>query len=282
MVCYSKMVHKTQQILPWAGIEPHAKILRIPPDDQLLFKIVNIEDLLRSIMKNYLHFTRVDSYSDFPNADENDGRQLPKDKPVNNAAKFQKSPDFSAADYYDQSRSRTYASCFSIKNSPYIWEKYATENETGKACVVFEFGKLRSMLNSTLNSKNATLLYGNDHCHQIFSVNYGLVNYVPWETHRTNEQYFSNPIVYTFLKDNKRFREEREFRISLSALGIGNFALNNGSIFEFPEALQLGFNFRNAIASGAIKEILLAPDADSNSLKRDLAKLRIEFASSSE
>lgn len=269
-------------LAPLGSIEPHAPLMRIPPDDQLLYKVMTVENLLRSITNNYLHFNRVDSYSDFPNADENDGRQLPKDQPINAAATFQKAPNFSAADYYDQCRSRTYASCLSVENSPYIWENYANGSEKGKVCVVFEFGKLRAMLNSALNPEGAVLLYQGNPCRQIFSVNYGLVSYVPWGTHRTNEEYLSNPILYTYLKDSDRFREEQELRISLSAIGIGHFALKDGSLIEFPSSLQLGFDFRNAIASAAIREVLLAPEADSGFLKHELSKLRIESAPTSE
>ena len=147
---------------------------------------------------------------------------------------------------------------------------------------MFEFGKLRALLNSALNPEGAVLLYEGNPCRQIFSVNYGLVNYVPWSTHRTNEEYLSNPILYTYIKDNHRFGEEQELRISLSATSMGHFALKDGSLIEFPSSLQLGFDFRNAIASAAIREILLAPEVDSSFLKHELSKLRIEPAPTSE
>ena len=256
--------------------------MRIPPDDQLLYKVMTVENLLQSVTNNYLHFNRVDSYSDFPNADKNDGRQLPKDQPLNVAATLQKAPYFSAADYYDQCRGRTCAYCLSIENSSYIWENYANGSPKGKVCVVFEFGKLRAMVNSALSSEAAILLYEKNPRRQIFSVNYGLVNYIPWGTHRINDEYLSNPILYTYLKDGDRFREEHELRISLSAIGIGHFALKDGSLMEFPSSLQLGFNFRNAIASAVIREILFAPEADWRFLKHELSKLRIEPAPMSE
>jgi hypothetical protein len=270
--------HTPRPPAPPGSIEPHAPLLRIPPDDQLLYKVMTVENLLRSVANNYLYFNRVDSYSDFPNADENDGRQLPKDQPLNATARFEKAADFSAADYYDQCRSRTYACCFSVENSKHIWENYANGSEKGKACVEFEFGKLRTMLNAALNPEGADLLYEGNPCHQIFSVNYGLVNYVAWGTHRTNKEYLSNPILYTYLKDSDRFREEKELRISLSAIGIGHFVLKDGSLIEFPSSLQLGFSFRSAIASAAIRGILLAPEADSGFLKHELSKLHIEPA----
>ena len=86
------------------------------------------------------------------------------------------------------------------------------------------------MLNSALNSEGAVLLYEGNPCHQIFSLNYGLVNYVHCGTHRTNKEYLSNPIIYTYIKDAARFSEENELRISLSAIGIGQFALKNGAL----------------------------------------------------
>jgi len=239
---------------------------------------MTVENLLRSVTGNYLHFNRVDSYPDFPNADENDGRQLPQDQPANTAVRFEKAPDFSAARYYDQSRARTYACCFSTKNSDYIWNNYGNGSEKGKICVVFEFGKLRALLNRALNPEGAALIYEGNVCRQVFSVNYGLVDYVDWDRHRTNEHYLSNPILYTYIKDAARFREENELRISLSAIGIGQFALKDGTLIQFPPSLQLGFDFREAIANVVIREILLAPEADSGFLTQELSKLRIEPA----
>jgi hypothetical protein len=260
------------------SIEPHAPLLWIPPADQLLYKVMTVEDLLRSVTGNYFHFNRVDSYLDFPNADENDGRQLPKDQLANAAVRFVNAPDFSAAHYYDESRARTYACCFSTKNSNYIWNNYGNRSEKGKVCVVFEFGKLRSLLNRALDPERAALLYEGNVCRQIFSVNYGLVNYVDRASYRTNKHYLSNPILYTYIKDVTRFSEENELRISLSAIGIGQFALKDGTLIQFPPSLQLGFDFREAIANAAIREIQLAPEADAGSLTHELGKLRIESA----
>lgn len=270
--------HEQRIPAPLGHIEPHAPLLQIPPEAQLLYKIMTVENLLRSVTGNYLYFNRVDSYSGFPGTDPNDGQQLPKDQPTNAAAKFEKAPDFSAAHYYGQSRARTYACCFSAENSDVIWTNYANGSEKGKVCVVFEFGKLRAMLNQTLNPENAALLYDSNVCHQIFSINYGLVDYVEWDTHQTNDRYLSNPILYTYLKDAATFADEKELRISLSAIGIGQFALKDGTMIQFPPSLQLAFDFRAAIASAAIREILLSPDSDSGFLTHELSKLRIEPA----
>ena len=249
---------------PLSSIEPHAPLLNVPPDGQLLYKVMTVENLLRSIVGNYLHFNRVDSYADLqgagPHADPYDGRQLPKDQLGNACARFEKAPDFSAADYYDKSRARTYACCFSLENSNYIWEHYGNGSVKGTVCIVFEFGKLRATLNQTLQR-----------CHQSFSVNYGIVEYVEWDTHQANTKRFPNPIKYTYLKDKKKFSEEKEFRISLSALGIGQF----DSTMLFPSSLGLVFNFRAAIADRTIQQILYAPDSDSDFLQTELQKLHI-------
>lgn len=236
--------------------------------------MITVENLLRSITGNYLHFNRVDSYADFPGADSYDGRQLPADQPGNAGAHFLKAPDYSAADYYDRSRSRTYACCFSLENSNYIWRNYANGSPRGKICVVFEFGKLRSVLNRTFAPGNAALEYNGLRCHQIFSLNYGIVEYVDWDRHRANEEHLPNPIKYTYLKGNA-YCEEKEFRISLSALGIGNFRLNDGSFLEFQASLSVPFDFRAAISDGTISQILSAPETDGDFLNSELYKLRI-------
>jgi len=260
---------------PLGSVEPHAPLLTTPPDGQLLYKIISVENLLRSIVGNYLHFNRVDSYTDFPGADPHDGRQLPKDHQGNSSSRFEKAPDFSAANYYDQSRARTYACCFSLENSNFIWNNYANGSERGKVCVVFEFGKLRTTLNKILQPGNAALEYNGNQCHQIFSVNYGTVEYVEWDAHQANIEHLPNPIRYTYLKDKKQFSEEKELRISLSAIGIGQFALSDGSTMQFPSGLQLTFDFKAAIADGTIQQILYAPDPDSDFLQAELHKLRI-------
>lgn len=235
---------------------------------------MRVEDLINSITNNYLHFTRVDSYSG-EGADLDDGQQLPKDKEVNAGVKFERAPEFSALNYYDQSRARTYACCFSMENSHYIWENYGNNSAKGKVCLVFAFGGLRCTLNRTLAPGNAGLEYNGIRCHQIFSINYGKVEYVDWQAHQTNAEYLANPILYTYLKDKQKFSKEKELRIALSTIGTGHFALNDGSIMNFPPGMPLFFDYRAAIAEGTIREILYPTDFDSEFLKAELNKLGI-------
>ena len=260
---------------PLGSVEPHALLLKIPPDGQLLYKIMTIENLLNSIAGAYLHFNRVDCYIDFPGADPHDGQQLPKDQQDNALTRFARAPDFSAADYYDQSRARTYTCCFSLENSEFIWKNYANGSEKGKVCIVFDFNKLRSTLNWTLQPGNAALEYNGKRCRQIFCLNYGIIEYVEWDRHQANAAHLPNPIKYTYLKSKDNCSEEKELRVSLSAPGIGKFALSDGSTMDFPASLQVAFDFRAAIADGTIRQILCAPDCDSSFLHTELDKLHI-------
>lgn len=256
------------------SIEPHAGMLTAPEPGQLLYKIMRAEDLIRSMALGYLHFNRVDSYRDFPGADMHDGEQLPGDMPGNMATKFEKAPHFSAADYYARSRSRTYACCFSLDNSAHIWREYANGNPNGKVGLEFEFGKLRKRLNETLQPDKCRLQAEGKPCLQIFSVNYGMVDYVDWNTHRENAERLPNPVRYAYLKDSC-YAPEREMRVSLSALGMGEFAFDDGSTMKFSDSLQVQFDFRAAFADGTIKQIMRAPDTNLDFLRTELAKLRI-------
>lgn len=157
-------------------VEPHKELLNCPPEDQLIYKIISKDYFLDSLNKAYLYFNRVDSYKDFTNADKYDGQQLPQDLSGNQSSKFVGAKNFSVADYYDQSRSRTYACCFSTSNSNHIWEEYGGESE--KICLVFNFGNLRSFLNNNFHNikcqtPSQAIMLGS-----IFSLNYGLVEYI--------------------------------------------------------------------------------------------------------
>jgi hypothetical protein len=256
---------------PLGLIEPHAGLLIAPPEGQWLYKMMTVENLLRSIAGSYLHFNRVDAYQDL---DPNDSAQLPGDRFGNAQAVFAKARNFSTADYYNQSRARTYACCFSLENTDHIWRTYATGSKRGKICVVFDFAKLRAHLNHTLTQGNSALEYNGISCHQIFSINYGVVEYVPWDTHRANAEHLPNPIKYTYLKGDK-YRHDRELRISLSTLGVGQFVLNDGSRLDFPPSLQVGFDFKSAFSDGTVTRLLFAQDCDIGFLRAELDKLRI-------
>jgi hypothetical protein len=256
------------------AIEPHAAMLTAPPDGQRLYKIMTVANLLRSVSGRYLYFTRVDSYKDFPNADLHDGEQLHQDRAANKASRFEKNPDFSGADYYDRSRNRTYACCFSLENSDHIWRDYANGSARGKVGLAFDFAKLRATINETMKVRNG-LLYRGEACKQIFSVNYGVVDYLSWEEVRENIERMPNPIRYTYIKD-KSYADEHELRISLSAIGMGHFVLADGTKIEFPPGLELGFDFQRAMADGTITEVFPGPGSDLDFLRDELGKLGIK------
>lgn len=113
-------------------IEPHERLLTQPSDHQRLYKMMSLENFHRSLTESYLNFKRVDSYTDFSGADIYDGDQLPSDKDANESARFYKQPSFRCADYYAISRSRTYACCFSLENSDFIWKTTEVEIQKEK------------------------------------------------------------------------------------------------------------------------------------------------------
>jgi hypothetical protein len=241
----------TAAALPLAWVEPH-RHLRRPEPGQLLFKVVKVRYLIDMLQKNYLHFQRVDAYTD----DTADGEQLPLDRPVGAGISFEKAPAYTLEKYYDAARARTYACCFSLEHSAYLWENYASARDA--VCLVFDFDKLRERLNATLRASldnHGLLMHGENRFRQIFSIDYGVVEYVDRETHALHPVRIANPIQYTFLKDKGRFEGEKELRVALSALGIGQFVLTNGAKMDFPPALQMHFDYREAFSGGVITEI---------------------------
>ena len=258
---------------PFLGqVEPLAGRLRTPPAGQRLYKIMKVEHLLSSFQGGYLHFNRVDAYRDFAAADTADGAELSSDHAGNAAAYFEKVPDFSLSDLCARARSRAYACCLSLENSSEIWASYAKGSQRGQIGVVFDFGKLRQRLNSTLQQGQSRLMIGDIACHQLFSINYGIVDYVDRIAHRANLERAANPLDYIYLKD-QAYQAEQELRISLSASGMGHPVLADGAFLEFPEKLALEFSFQEAFADGTIIELLACETTDSAYLAAELAKL---------
>jgi hypothetical protein len=257
---------------PIGSIEPHAGMLTVPGEDELLFKVMGVDNFLASMRARYLHFNRIDLYSDFPSADPHDGEQTPLDRLGNSAARFLRSPGFSAADYYDLFRRRAYACCFSMANTPSIWN-YGHADPRGKVCLVGRFGKLRERINQGLGGGGLLIADGVP-CRQMFDLNYGKVDYVEWSAHRANTTRLPNSVRYLYLKDLK-FKDENELRISLSTCGFGQFQLANGETLEFQRGLQLTFDLRQAMADGIFEQLLHSPDCDVPFLHEELARCGI-------
>jgi len=113
-------------------IEPHAYLLNKPTNGALLYKIISSKYFFAMIEKKYLYFKRVDTYDD----DKRDADQPDKDKELTTGIRFEKSPEYTAQQYYSDSRSRTYACCFSTENTTYLWKHYDNQ-ESNAVCLVF-------------------------------------------------------------------------------------------------------------------------------------------------
>ena len=66
------------------SVEPHAGLLKTSHDEQMIFKIMSVCDVLSSIEWSYLYFSRIDSCTG-KEADQDDGHQLLGDQPDNKA-----------------------------------------------------------------------------------------------------------------------------------------------------------------------------------------------------
>lgn len=122
------------------------------------------------MLGNYLHFNCVANYDDFPRADINDGAQPPNERPVNASSSFVHDPEYNMEKYFDDSRSRTYACCFSTNNSKHLWENSGNHNDTPKICIIFDYIKLKTMLNATMLLPATRLLINNIPSTQIFQL----------------------------------------------------------------------------------------------------------------
>jgi hypothetical protein len=120
---------------------------------------------------------------------------------------------------------------FSLQNTPLIWERYGLGDPVGQVGVAFNFGGLRETLNSTIGNEwgRSALMVGNNRCKQVFDINHGLVEYVDIAQVQLNKDCLPNPIIYSYLKDRSRYAGENEFRITVATLGMGKFALTDGS-----------------------------------------------------
>jgi hypothetical protein len=70
---------------------------------------------------------------------------------------------------------------------------------------------------------------------------------------------------------------EEELRITLATIGMGDFALADGSTIKFPPSMQLAFDFRGAFTSGAVAKVMCEDDSVIRHLEQELAKFRIKF-----
>ena len=112
-------------------------------------------------------------------------------------------------------------------------------------------------------------------------MNNGIVRYVDWDNHQANTERLPNPIEYTYMKA-ERFKPEKELRVTLSAIGLGHFVLNDKSAMVFPPSTLLHFDFRAALIDGTIRRLLCLPETDAAYLRTELEKRNIGPAPGSE
>lgn len=259
------------------SIEAQAGYLTLPPENQLLYKIISVENLLTSIKDSYLYFNRVDSYSDqhIANADIHDGEQLPRDRPYNATTKFFGNPQKTLEIYNDEFRAKSYACCFSLEESKFIWDHYANDSKQGKVCIVFDFNKLRMAINESLRGKEFFFQHNDDFYRQVLCVNYGLVTYEERITYAYtgHKQRIAHPIQYLYFKDRKEYCSEKELRISLSPISVRRFFVDGVEDPEFPIDVLVDFDFEKAVMSGAILKILVQPSLDVDRIKPQLNKI---------
>jgi hypothetical protein len=252
--------------------------------ETLIYKVVSFKNFIKMLEENHLHFNRVDNYTD----DKNDAAQPEQEKLLNQKIYFEKDPNFSLENYYKECRKRSYACCFSLE-IPKVnqWKEYGGEEPEKAICLVMNFGKLKSLLDETfincgllinngiiLNNhaagknilhlhldaqNNVIKKYRADNIVEIFHLNYGMVNYGDFVNDIISPEVRPNPIEYLYFKDSSyKEKDGQELRISLSAIGMGKFQIQNGQLFDFPKSIPFDFNLNQALSCGAISHIEIA------------------------
>jgi len=263
----TQFINYKKLVMKYSCVESHKNFLKQVSDETLLYKVISFENFVKMLDGNYLHFNKVDNY-----ADDNDSAQPEQERLINQQSYFEKDPNFTLRNYYEECRKRSYACCFSldVPNSGH-WKEYGGKEPEKAVCLVMNFGKLKSLLNETFINfglvTNSGIILPNhalgraDKIFQIFDLNYGMVNYGDF----TNDIIFpgvktKNPIEYVYFKDNK-YKKENELRVSLSAIGIGKIKLSDGQLFDFPKSISFKFNLNHALSRGAISHIEIADKA---------------------
>lgn len=251
------------------SIQPHKDRIKQPDKGCKLYKIIPLKYLDDMLEKSYLHFQRVDTYND----DINDSDQTRIDKALSEKSIFLDSDNYSAKDYYDSCRSRTYACCFSTKQTDHLFEHYYNKAEDKAICLAFDCQTLIEQLN--INFSIAPIQYGTQRLENFLDINHGLVEYGNFEE-RFMGNLLPNPIEYVYFKDNK-FSEEHEFRTVISTLGMGNIVLPDKNPFQFTESLKLSINLVEAINANILENIILTTKSDKEETEQLLKKYNIDL-----
>jgi hypothetical protein len=221
-------------------IEPYVGKLNAPSDGQLLYKIMIIESLLLFIFGSYLHFNHIHSYKEFPEADEFDGKELPKDNPGNISTKFENALNYS--DYYDALRKLTYACCFSLENSDFIWKTYANNSKSGKVFLALSLIILSCVQHFSPIGKTVQQAQSNPLLSSIRPISSNTVNQ-PFMTEKALAEGWKAPFpANSSLREITTARETTFYQVNVPAntiLTVGrigaqlNFGLMENSGFQY-------------------------------------------------
>jgi len=164
---------------------------------------------------------------------------------------------------------------FFTLNQDYVIEKYLPRADSDDHCIKLLYPGLKLVTQDSNDDVNPDLCDGgfkktydnqiaeeskslnglpNQLATQYF-INYGLVRYGSLRESSINE-YFNNPIHYVYFKDESKYKEEREFRISLCC--ILPRVVKNGKEFEFPDSIEMNFDFIRAINEGVITNVIFS------------------------
>jgi hypothetical protein len=138
-----------------------------------------------------------------------------------------------------------------------------------KEPLVFEFGKLKEMLNKILLGSVIVLSNGVG-CENNFCINYGEVEYIDRVSYRANTVNLPNSVVYLHYKDAECYKRDQELRITLLSFQRLSYY---GKELLFDNAFHLGFNFKEALANGVIRKIEYSHNCDLKYLVEEFKKL---------
>lgn len=242
-------------------IEPHKTMLIQPTRNIKLYKVTDLDFLLKMLDKNFLYFSRVDSYKDDPS----DSDQFPKHKKINQKIKFAPDNNISYFEYLKTQRKKIFTLSFSYIYSQLFIDRYC-HKYAKPVCLVFNHDKFRQFLNN--HHATTKVYYSNHCCEQNLLINYGIIDYIDIQKSVLHQgDFLITPIEYTYKKDIKKFKFENEFRVSL-----WDFYSTDTSEITKHKCIRYGFNFKKAISFGAIEKVIVL-----KGLKKGIKHLQAYF-----
>lgn len=214
--------------------------LKQPAHNSFLFKIVKFENGIDMIKNGYIYFNCVTKYS----ADATDAKMPNKEKNIRSIP-YENNPNITLYDTDNSVRKNTYACCFALSESQYIWNKFGEENSL---CLVFNYNKLYSYLQNNYLDLNYLENAKEHPCN--FTINCGCVTYIDRNEAITKSgENLRNIYENAFYKD-RGFKNEKEFRI----------ALYRKCLSQTPQDyLKLDFDWEYLLSSGGLVKISSKP-----------------------